>query len=77
MEKLVSVVLGKVFGQGRGGSKVSIGLSVAWIIAALIGITGYIDPGLSSILAGHEATMLAFVGLVQAIFMYYRKETVL
>jgi hypothetical protein len=77
VELAISKLLGKVFGQGSGSSKVSLGLSFAAVLAAIIAIAKLVDPGLGDILSGNEGTLIAFVGVVQAVVMYYRKEDVL
>lgn len=77
VEVVISKLLGKVFKQGDGGTKVSIGLSVTTAIIALISVAQAVDPGLGAILADNKVVLLGFVGLVQTIFMYYRKEEVL
>lgn len=77
VEVVISKLLGKIFGQGDGGSKPSIGLSVAAVIAGLIALAQTADSGLAEILKGHEVVLIGFVGLVQTIFMYYRKEDVI
>lgn len=77
VEAVISKLLGKIFRQGDGGSKPSIGLSVAAVLAGLITLVQMVDPGLAEILNGHEVTLIGFVAFVQTIFMYYRKEDVI
>jgi hypothetical protein len=77
VEVIISKLLGKVLGQGDGGSKMAVGLSVAAVLAVIITIAKLIDPGLGAILEGHEVGILGGVAAIQAIYMYYRKEEVL
>ncbi len=77
VEVVISKLLGKVFKQGDGGTKVALGLSVTTIVALIIAAANFFDAGLGEILAGNEVALLGFLGMVQSVYMYYRKEEVL
>lgn len=72
---LLVKLTGKLFGTpNRLSPKSAASLSAALIVSILIGLAKYFDPGLGELLAGNEATLVAFVALVAAVIAYYTKD---
>ena len=77
VETLISKLLGKVLRQGDGGTKAALGISVGAVVTVIITVAKMVDPGLGDLLGQNTEYITGFVTLVQAIYMYYRREEVL
>jgi hypothetical protein len=77
VQDLLSALTRKLLGpKGEMKSKVGATVGAGVIVAALIGLAKWLDPGLGAILAGHEATLIGLFALVTAIIQYYTPERV-